>query len=142
MTDRIVQNANQVRIRLVIALAFIGTLACLYLRTFLLPGIPFVVTDDQTLFFARAIRILHGEVIYRDFFELVTPGTDLLYAAAFRLLGVRAWVIQGWSICVGLVLFSIITSIANRMFRGYLILLPALLFIVFDFSNNLDMTHH
>jgi hypothetical protein len=33
-------------------------------------------------------------VVYRDFFELVTPGTDLLYAAGFKILGVHAWILQ------------------------------------------------
>jgi hypothetical protein len=45
----------------------------LFLRTFLLPATPFAATDDQSLFFARAVRIVQGQVPYRDFFEIVTP---------------------------------------------------------------------
>ena len=125
-----------------IAITLAGVVAFLYLRTFLLPSTPFVVTDDQALFFARAIRIVHGQVLYRDFFELVTPGTDLLYAAAFRVFGIHAWVIEAWSICVGLALFSLITLIANRIVQGSLIFLPGMLFLVFDFNSGLNMTHH
>lgn len=127
---------------MMIALALAGVLAFLYLRTFLLPATPFVVTDDAVLFFARATRIIHGQVLYRDFFEVVTPGTDLLYAAAFRLFGIHAWVIQAWSICVGVALFSVITLIASRIFRGSLVCLPGMLFLVFDFNSGLNMTHH
>lgn len=83
-TDRLSRSA--------IALAVGGAGAFLYLRTFLLPATPFVAHDDQMLFFSRGLRIAHGQVLYRDFFELVTPGTDLLYAAAFRIFGVHAWI--------------------------------------------------
>jgi hypothetical protein len=34
------------------------------------------------------------------------------------------------------------TGIAIRILRGALVLLPALLFLVFDFSSGLDLTHH
>ena len=138
-------NPPQVTDRLsrpTLALAFAGALAFLYLRTVLLPATPFVGTGDQTLFFSRAVRILHGQVLYRDFFELVTPGTDLLYAAGFHLFGIHAWMIPAWTIAFGLTLACVITYIASRMLHGRLILLPALLFLVFDFNSALDLTHH
>ena len=128
--------------RSIIVLSLIGVLIFLYLRTFLLPATPFVAIGDQILFFSRAARIVHGQVLYRDFFELVTPGTDLLYAAAFRLFGIHAWVIQAWAIVVGLALCCVITWIASRILCGPIILLPALLFLTFDFSSALDLTHH
>jgi hypothetical protein len=124
------------------AVAFIGAFAFLYLRTFLLPATPFAGLDDQALFFARAARILNGQILYRDFFELVTPGTDLLYAAAFRVFGIHAWVMQAWIIAAGLALATVVTVIASRILRGPLVLLPGLLFLVFDFNSGLDLTHH
>ena len=123
---------------LVAAAAFVF----LYLRTFLLPATPFFATGDQVLFFARAERILGGQVPFRDFFELVPPGTDLLYAAGFRLWGVHAALLQAWSIAVGVLMTWLVTRIASRMFRGLLVFLPALLFLVLDFNSALDMTHH
>jgi hypothetical protein len=125
-----------------LALSFAAALIFLYLRTFRLPATPFVGIGDQILFFARAGRMVHGQVLYRDFFELVPPGTDVLYAAAFRVFGIHAWVIQACAIVLGLALCWVITSIADRLFRGTLVLLPALLFLVFDFSSGLDLTHH
>ncbi len=124
------------------ALALAGAALFLYLRTFLLPGTPFVAHDDQTLFFIRAIRILHGQTLYRDFFEFVPPGTDLLYAAGFRIFGVHAWLLQAWSIALGLALFSIVTLLARRILTGLLILLPGLLFLVFDYDVAMVPTHH
>jgi hypothetical protein len=136
------QHAGKHLPRSILVLSFVGALVFLYLRTFLLPATPFVAVSDQTLFFARAVRIIHGEVIYRDFFELVPPGTDLLYAALFHIFGIHAWIMQAWGIVLGLALSSVITLIAGRILRGPLVLLPALLFLVFDFSSGLDLTHH
>jgi hypothetical protein len=125
-----------------LTVAIAGALLFLYLRTFILPATPLVAHDDQVLFFIRAARMVHGQVLYRDFFELVTPGIDLLYAAAFRLFGIHAWIMQAWSVVLGLAIFCVITLIARRMLRGPLILLPGLLFLVFDFNLALDPTHH
>ncbi|ADV83477.1 hypothetical protein [Terriglobus saanensis] len=123
-------------------LAFGIALLFLYLRTFRVPIVPFAVNGDEILFFSRALRILHGQVIYRDFFELVTPGTELLYALGFRLFGVRGWVMEAWHIVLGTSLCLVITSIARRILRGAAVFLPMLLFLAFDLSSAMDVTHH
>jgi hypothetical protein len=97
--------------------SFVGAFAFLYLRTFLLPNTPFAVVDDQSLFFARAGHMVQGQVPYRDFFEIVTPGTELLYSAAFRLFGIHAWIMPAWAIVVGLAFYGLITFIANKVLR-------------------------
>ena len=89
----------------------------------------------------RALRIVHGQVLYRDFFELVTPGTDLLYATGFKLFGVHAWILQAWTILLGVALSCVITSLACKILTGLDVFLPAILFLVFDFAA-LDATHH
>ncbi|HEX3471619.1 MAG TPA: hypothetical protein VHT28_10575, partial [Silvibacterium sp.] len=142
MTEHTPPDATERFSRSVFAFSIAGALVFLYLRTFLLPATPFVAHDDQVLFFIRAARVAHGQVLYRDFFELVPPGIDLLYGATFRLFGIHAWIMQAWGIALGLALFSVITLIASRILRGPLILLPGLLFLVFDFSSALDPTHH
>ena len=141
MTERASALVKRPSAALFIA-AVAGAFLFLYLRTFLLPATPFATIDDQLLFFVRAVRILHGEVLYRDFFEFVTPGTDLLYAAAFKVFGIHAWVMQAWLVLTGLTMAAVITLIARRLFTGRLILLPTLLFVVFDFNSGLDLTHH
>lgn len=128
--------------RAIYALWFAGAFVYLYLRTFLLPNIPFVGTGDQILFFSRAARMIHGQVLYRDFFELVTPGTEFLYAAAFYVFGVHAWVIQAWAVVVGLAFASVLTWLASKILSGTMILLPSLFFLAFNFSSALDLTHH
>ncbi len=128
--------------RFTFAVSFVGALIFLYLRAFLLPVTPLVAHGDQILFFVRGLRMTHGQVLYRDFFELVTPGTDLLYATTFRIFGVHAWIMQAWYIAVGIALACVITRIASRMFRGPIVLLPALLFLVMNFDSAADLTHH
>jgi hypothetical protein len=128
--------------RVVLISAAACALTFLYLETFLLPAVPFLADHDQVLFFVRALRLIRGQVLYRDVFELVTPGTDLLYAAGFRVFGVHAWALQAWAIALGLAVFCVLTWIASKLFQGPLVLLPGLLFLVFDYNLALDPTHH
>lgn len=114
----------------------------LYLRTFLLPATPFNAFGDEIHYFLHAVRMLHGELPYRDFFTFVFPGTDLLYAGVFRIFGVHQWVAQGLILVLGLLLTCAVTWVSSNILRGPLVLLPALLFLVFDFSSALDATHH
>lgn len=114
----------------------------LYLRTFHLLRVPFAANGDEVLFFSRAIRLVHGQTLYRDVFELVTPGTELLYALGFRIFGVHGWVFQAWHIGLGAGLCLVITSIARRIVTGWAVFLPMVLFLVFDLSSAMDATHH
>ena len=124
------------------ALFFVGAFLFLYLRAFLVRGIPFEALGDQQQFFTRAVRIVDGQVPYRDFFAFITPGTEYLYAAGFRLLGVHAWVIAGWTVAVGLAYCWLLTWMAARILPARLRMLPALLFLAFDFMGSSDLTHH
>jgi hypothetical protein len=114
----------------------------LYLRTFLLPATPFVAFGDEVHYFLHAVRMLQGELPYRDFFTFVFPGADLLYAGAFRIFGVHQWVAQGLLLILGLLLTSAVMWVSSSILRGPLALSPPLLFLVFDFTSALDATHH
>lgn len=65
MTHSTAQPAEPLLSRSHFVLFLAGACAFLYLRTFLLPATPFAVTDDQSLFFARATRIVAGQIPYR-----------------------------------------------------------------------------
>jgi hypothetical protein len=101
------------------------------------------VCRDRRPEFVLCARCAHGsgQVPYRDFFEIVTPGTDLIYAVGFRLFGVHAWVMPMWTIATGLAFSLLITYIAAQIVHGSSGWLPALLFLVFDFNSALDLTH-
>jgi len=119
-----------------------AVLAFLYLRTFTFGGTPLIVSLDETLYFEHGIRILHGQVPFRDYFTYVMPGSDLLYAAVFGLLGVHAWLAQLFVIFLGAASAGLLVWISSSLLRGRLLFLPALLFLVLDFDITKDATHH
>jgi hypothetical protein len=119
-----------------------AALAFLYLRTFTLGGTPLIVTLDETLYFEHGIRILHGQVPFRDYFTYVMPGSDLLYAGVFGILGVHAWLAQAFVIFLGATIAGLLVWISSRILKGPLGFLPALLFLVMDFDITKDATHH
>lgn len=119
-----------------------GVLFFLYLRTFTLRGVPLIVSLDETLYFEHGIRILRGQVPFRDYFTYVMPGSDLLYAAVFGLLGVHAWLAQAFVILLGVTIAGLLVWISSRILKGSLLFLPALLFLVLDFDVVKDATHH
>jgi hypothetical protein len=47
----------------------------------------------------QALRLLHGELIYRDFFTVVTPGSYYTVAALFQLFGAELMVMR-WAVLV------------------------------------------
>jgi hypothetical protein len=100
------------------------------------------VSLDETLYFEHGIRILRGQVPFRDYFTYVMPGTDLLYAGVFGLLGVHAWLAQAFVIFLGATIAGLLVWISSRILRGPLVFLPALLFLVLDFDITKDATHH
>jgi hypothetical protein len=120
----------------------VAALTFLYLRTFTLGGIPFIVSGDETLYFEHGIRILNGQVPFRDYFTYVMPGSDLLYAGVFGLLGVHAWLAQAFVIFLGVTIAGLLVWISSRVLQGPLMFLPALLFLVLDFDITKDATHH
>jgi hypothetical protein len=133
--------ADDIRKRYFILFAA-AALTFLYLRTFTLGGTPLIVSLDETLYFEHGTRILHGQVPFRDYFTYVMPGSDLLYAGVFGLLGVHAWLTQAFVIFLGATIAGLLVWISSRVLSGPLVFLPALLFLVLDFDITKDATHH
>ncbi len=92
-----------------IALA-IGIVSCLYLLPF------WRVTNlnpDEGLSLQGAERILHGQVPYRDFFSLVTPGAYYWTALLFKVFGDSILVARATLVIYGGV-FSLLTYLLAR----------------------------
>ena len=70
---------------------FIGSAIFCWFSLFRLSGTPIWTGGDQTMWLEDGQRMLFGEVLYRDFFQMTFPGTELLYYWAFRLFGLRTW---------------------------------------------------
>ena len=122
--------------------ALIGS--CLYLcaNLFALPGTPFLLGGDQALFWMNALRLAHGELIYRDFLEFTPPGTDLIYLGAFELLGSRIWVPNLVVLVLGIVLCWLCFHIARLIMKPSHAALASALLLVPDYGKMLNGTHH
>lgn len=121
-----------------------ATLVCayLYLQTFIFLHVPILQRDDQITFVVNAVRMLHGEMIYKDFYQYTPPGTDLIYLALFKIFGVRAWIASAVVCLLGIAAFWICYAIAARMMARASACLAAAMFTVFVFGSMLNGTHH
>ena len=82
---------------------------------------------DEGIVLQGAQRILHGEVLYRDFFSFLTPGSYYLLAAVFKIFGGSFLVARTILVLYG-ALFTIFTyamarrtcSRSSSLFAAYL----------------------
>ena len=124
------------------ASATVFAFAISYSRQFVLPFVPILPSGDQLGFANAGSRIAAGQLPYRDYFQIVPPGTDLVYAVLIKWFGIETWM-PGLMMCVLAAATALVmTIIAARFVRGPSILLPALLFTGFILYGSLDATHH
>jgi hypothetical protein len=120
-------------------------LACgvfLYLEVFALPATPRLAIGDQAIYLHNATRLLEGQIIYRDYDHFTLPGTDVLYAALFKLFGVKAWIPQAMLVLIGIASALLCVVISKKVLAGRILFLPGFLFLTLPFSSYLDATHH
>lgn len=123
-------------------LALLGAVAYLYLNLFALARTPFLLGGDQTYFWMDAQRILNGERVYLDFFQFTPSGTDLVYAALFRLFGPRLWVTNAAVLLLGVALCIVCFAIARRILHRGPAMLAAALVLVLLYGKPVNATHH
>jgi hypothetical protein len=113
-----------------------------YLRSFLFPNVPFLLWGDALGYATKGARILRGELPYRDFFDFVTPGTELVYAILFHWIGVALW-LPNLLMCIMATMTTLwVTWCARRLVHGDFVLLPGLLVTGFVLAGSFDATHH
>lgn len=118
------------------------TFLCCYLRSFVSGDVPFLFWGDQLGFATNATRMLAGQIPYRDYFEFLTPGTELAYASLFKLFGVSIWIPNLVMACLAAATAWLMTLCAARVVRGAFVLLPGVLLCGFVLYGSLDATHH
>jgi hypothetical protein len=123
-------------------LYLLGGLTYLYLILFLPPFLPIYLKGDAAIYIHEATRMLNGEVLYRDFFELTTPGTSMFYYVLFKLLGFHQWIHNVTSLVMGASFLWLSVVISRRVLPARLVPLPGLLFLAIPFSARLEITHH
>lgn len=115
-------------------LMFLGAMAVfIFLQTFILPFVPVYVEGDQLLPVSNAMRILDGEVMYREFFHFAPPGADLYYAAAFSLFGIKVWVMNATVVFLALAQLMLVFAFSKKLLSGNFVYLPTLIFFVLGF---------
>lgn len=125
------------------AFVLLGGSIFLFLSLFSLPVTPFhFLPGDSTTYLFNASRMLHGDVIYRDFFQFTTPGTETFYFILFKIFGVRAWIPNVVLIGLGIGIAWLMIVISRTVISGMAAYLPAALFLVIPFRSQLDATHH
>ena len=128
--------------RLVVAISVCLTFATCYLREFVLPNIPIISWADQTLFATNGARIVAGQMPYRDYFQFVTPGTDLFYASLFRSFGMRLWIPNLAMVFLAATATLLMMLAAVKVLRGAYVAVPAALTMGFVLFGGMDATHH
>jgi len=132
----------QDRPRLIVTISVLLTFLTCYLRDFVLPNIPAMSWGDQVLFSTNGTRILAGQMPYRDYFQFLTPGTDLIYSLLFRWFGVEIWIPNLTMACLATVAVWLMMLAARRVLCGMALALPFLFLIGFGLAESLDATHH
>src|ERR1017187_8562357 len=84
--------------------------SCLYLRLFYNYTTMF---PDEGIVLQGAQRILHGQVLYRDFFWFLTPGSFYWMALLFRVFGNSILVVRAALVVYGGI-FTVLTYLIAR----------------------------
>jgi hypothetical protein len=121
---------------------FLFSTAFLYFDVFVPPATPIFFNMDHLNDLHNATRMLDGQMIYRDFFQFTTPGTELVYLALFKLFGVRAWAPNLMLVLLGLSLTWLCVFISRKILSGLAVYIPGVLFLLVAFQSDLDATHH
>jgi hypothetical protein len=119
-----------------------GCAVYLYVNLFANPETPYLLGGDQVFFWMDAQRMLHGEQIYRDFFQFTPPGADLLYLGVFKLFGPRIWTPNLVVLLLGIALSLLCLRISRSILPRPESALATLLYLVFVIGLTLDGTHH
>lgn len=116
-------------------LIFLGVcFAFIYLQLFIAPFTPILYEEDHLYIMHDAWRMYEGEVIYRDFFQIMYPGTQLLYLAFFYIFGLRFWIVDAIILLQAMVSVGLCLAVSRRIIgdRWYAYLPPSL-YLFFGF---------
>ena len=125
-------------------LVFLASCAVfLYLHLFVPPATPIFYEEDHLMFIADAWRMYMGEALYRDFFQLTFPGTQVVYLVLLSIFGTSYWIVNAVILAQGMAHVLIWVAISKRFFENaWITYLPASIFMFFGFRwFGLDGSH-
>jgi hypothetical protein len=100
----------------------------------------FIGGDEGTIV-TGAVRIMHGQVFARDFFEVIGPGSLYVVAGFFKMFGATFFVERIWLFITSLGTFLSMYFLSRRVCGKYQIL-PAVLLASVYFSTLWPMVNH
>jgi hypothetical protein len=118
------------------------TFATCYLRLFVFPDVPILSLGDAIGFVNEGARIVARQLPYRDFFEILPPGTPYTYAFLVKMFGLRNWIPLTVMACLAATTVLLMTLASGRIMRGNVVALPGLLFAGPILFLSADATHH
>jgi hypothetical protein len=114
----------------------------LFFSLFVFPNLPIWTGGDQAIFLADAHRMLKGQVLYRDFFQMTFPATQLYFLSLFKLFGPRTWIPNLTLELLGVALTFLVYRVSRRMLPPRHAAVPALVWLTLIFHEKFDATHH
>ena len=85
---------------------------------------------ESGLWIDDAVRVLHGEVMYRDFFEFLAPGVVYVNALLIAVLGSSAASAMLIPLLVGTAITVLMGHLSSKLLRGSWQIAPPLFFAV------------
>lgn len=105
----------------------------LFLTLFRLPATPIFFENDHFIQMYDSVRMLNGEILYKDFFQFTFPGTEVWYLVLFKIFGQRIWLLNGTIGLLGLSLTWSILALSKRLMTGIYVYVAPSIFLFFGF---------
>lgn len=119
-----------------------GCSVFLYLILFTPSGAAVFLRGDVSLYMYNAQRMLHGQVMYKDFFQFTSPGTESVYLVLLRLFGPRLWISNFMLGVLGLSLVWLSVVISRSIMDGPAVFVPGLYYLTCCLFYEPDPNHH
>ncbi len=127
-------NVFGCRLPAYVVVFFLICFAFVYSHLFIFPFTPIFFEEDHLYILHDAWRMYEGEVIYRDFFQIMYPGTQLLYLAFFYLFGLRFWIVDVIILLQVMVSVMLCLAISRKLIGdAWYALLPPAIYVFFGF---------
>jgi len=124
-----------------IAIVFLICLAALVLLQNALLRYPWHFDEGVSLY--AGVRVLKGQVPYRDFFHITTPGAAFLLALVYSVAGVGVLQARLVMAFCGIVLIILLFLFSKKLLKNpFLSAIPPLLFLLLDMFPNMDYSTH
>jgi len=118
---------------------FLFLFSCFYLWPFARTFGPFC--DEGVLVYGAQL-VKDGALPYRDFIDLIGPGSWYWLALFFKIFGTKFWIARGVLVLTGAATAILIYWMTRRLYRGPLDMLPALFFLLVAIPVWPAVNHH